>query len=142
MPLAARLTSWACALAPDSADNLERAVALARRAVAAEPDNDRSAITLGAILYRVGDYGVSIERLRALSERDVDPKASKAYALYFLSMADFKKGSVADARKHLADAIATADAEIEANKDDPADWTRTLTLELLRSEATNLIGMD
>ena len=68
--------------------------------------------------------------------------ASKAYALYFVSMAEFKKGSTDEAQSTLADAIAAANAEIEANKDVPADWTRKLTLELLRDEATELIGAD
>ena len=74
----------------------ERAVSLARKAVAAAPDSAIYLNTLGVALYRAGRHAQAIATL----EKRLEAGKGKldAFDLFFLAMARFKLGQIAQAR--------------------------------------------
>ena len=144
-PMAANFAAWTCALAPDAVDDYEPVLALATKAVEAQPDSDQFLNTLGAILYRAGRHDEAIERLTELDRRretaDGDVQSSPAYTWYFLAMAHQKAGNAEQAREYLNKANQSTD-EVLADEENPPAWNRRATLELLRKEAEALLGTD
>ena len=65
VPDTANLVAWTCALALDTEAALDRAIALAQRAVAAQPTFPNYRNTLATVLYRRGRFEESREHLRA-----------------------------------------------------------------------------
>ncbi|NQT13026.1 MAG: tetratricopeptide repeat protein, partial [Planctomycetes bacterium] len=68
-PMAANFVAWTCSLAPDAVEDYEPVLALAAKAVEAQPDSDQSLNTLGAVLCRAGRHDDAIERLTELDRR-------------------------------------------------------------------------
>ena len=124
-------TSRACLLLPGTKEEIEDAVALANRAVAASSDNPYCVFARGLADYRLGRFDDTI----ALMNRE----ASKATWIMpcprlVTAMALYQKGEQAEARKVLAEAVISYDwAAARANYRDP--WT----IHILRREAEALI---
>jgi tetratricopeptide (TPR) repeat protein len=74
----------------------ERAVSLARKAVAAAPDQPLYLNTLGVALYRAGRHAEAIATLEKSLE--AGKGESDAFDLFLLAMARFKLGQIAQAR--------------------------------------------
>ena len=95
-PRALNKRAWTYATGPIAQRDPERAVALARRAVALAPGQQVSLNTLGVALYRAGQYAEAIsvlERSLAAGKGEFD-----AFDLFFLAMAHQKLGHTPKAR--------------------------------------------
>jgi tetratricopeptide (TPR) repeat protein len=95
-PMALNNRAWNLATGPITQRDPERAVALARQAVALAPGQQMSLNTLGVALYRAGDYVESVsvlERSLAAGKGEFD-----AFDLFFLAMAHHRLGHPAQAR--------------------------------------------
>ena len=122
------LAAWICCLAPDAVTDYEPVVRLAKTAAAKEPRNAVCARTLGAALYRAGQWTEAEPQLRqalALPQSDLA-------AGFLLAMTQHRLGRAA-AKETLAQALQAA-----AQAGD-LDWDRRLELELLRKEAESLL---
>jgi tetratricopeptide (TPR) repeat protein len=142
-PLAANFAAWTCALLPHGVDDYSPAIALAASATAARPENHQFLNTQGAVLYRAGRHQEALDMFTELDGRRNEPNAtansSPAYTWYFLAMTHHALGQSADARRVLNQANDWTELEL-AKTADPPPWNRRLTLELLRSEANQLIA--
>nr|WP_143547803.1 serine/threonine-protein kinase [Rhodopirellula sp. SM50] len=126
---------WSASLAPGLVDDYQAPIALARRGVENDPDNQQYLNGLGAILMRAGYYDEAKQQLqKALQAGDTD-NTSSSYIHYFLAMTEHHLGNIEAAQEHLNKANESAEEEL-AN--DPA-WNRRLTLKLLRKEAESQI---
>jgi tetratricopeptide (TPR) repeat protein len=145
VPSAANFAAWSCSLAPDAVDDYESPIALAAKAVEAQPDSDRFLNTLGAILYRAGRHDEAIQRLteldRRMEEADRPADFSPAYIWYFLAMSHQEAGNAEQAREYLEKANQLTD-KVLADEENPPAWNRQATLELLRKEAESLLGTN
>jgi WD40 repeat protein/tetratricopeptide (TPR) repeat protein len=95
-PMALNNRAWILATGSIDKRDPERAVALARQAVALAPGQQMSLNTLGVALYRAGDYVESIsilERSLAAGKGEFD-----AFDLFFLAMAHHRLGHADQAR--------------------------------------------
>ncbi|HUE70179.1 MAG TPA: protein kinase [Pirellulaceae bacterium] len=136
----AYFTAWTCALAPQAIEDYAPAVELAQRALDADPTLALNQQSLGAILYRAGLFQKALEHLNQVIESASTERTSPAYAGYFLAMAHHRLGHAEDAEEWLATANAQTNRESK-DADNPPAWNRKLTLELLRAEAEELIGV-
>ena len=133
-------TAWTCALAPDAAGDYTQPMALAERAVATEPENQQYLNGLGAVQLRAGLFAearATLEKAAAVSENN---NTSRAYEFYFRAMAEQELERRSAARQSLATANELTTSELD-NETNPPTWNRKLTLELLRAEAEELIGL-
>jgi tetratricopeptide (TPR) repeat protein len=88
--------AWELANGPDSRREWDRALALARRAVALAPQQQVSLNTLGVVQYRAGRYAeaiVTLEQSLAAGRGRFD-----AFDLFFLALAHHRMGHRAEAR--------------------------------------------
>jgi tetratricopeptide (TPR) repeat protein/WD40 repeat protein len=88
--------AWVHATGSIDHRDVERAVALARRAVAMAPGEQVSLNTLGVALYRAGQYDEAIsilEQILAVGKGEYD-----AYDLFFLAMAHHRLGQATQSR--------------------------------------------
>jgi serine/threonine protein kinase len=145
--LAANFTAWTCVLLPGAVDDYSPAIALAAKAAEAQPENDQSLNTLGAVLYRAGRHQEALDKLTELDRRMNDPAAkadsSPAYTWYFLAMTHHALDRTEEARRWLQRANEWTKKE-RAKTDEPPPWNHRwnhrLTLELLNTEANGLIA--
>jgi len=139
-PRATRWLVWSCAIRPDAVDDLDRCVALAKDAAEKLPQDGRVVSSLGAILYRAGQFA---EAAKCLEKPEASwgngpeyEQYSSAYVWFFLAMAQHQLGESAAAENWMSKAVAQADQELSQES---IFWNRKLTLQLLRDEATMLI---
>lgn len=91
--------AWICAQGPQALENLDPAISLARKAVAHQA-TAYHLNTLGAILYRAGDFK---EARRLLSSSvSLHEKATAVTEWAFLGMAEAKLGNLAEAQRWAA----------------------------------------
>ena len=129
-------TAWTCALAADAIEDYPAAIKLARYAVEKEPGKQQFLTGLGAILMRSGQYAAAkVELEKALAASDTT-KTSQNYSRYFLAMTEHHLGHEQAAAAQLKGSNECAAGELSKSP----EWSRTLTLELLRMEAEALIG--
>jgi tetratricopeptide (TPR) repeat protein len=125
--------AWTYATGPILNRDPERAVALARRAVALAPGQQLTLNTLGVALYRAGQCAEAIsvlEQSRAAGKGEFD-----AFDLYFLAMAHQKLG-------HATQARACFDRAVRwwgEHKNVPAQYVSELTA--FRAEAEELLAI-
>ena len=146
--------AWACVLRPGSVPDPAKIVQLAALGVADNPRSFYRLNTLGAALYRAGDFPAAIEKLadsraaymQAASAAQLrgDADASfmplqdgRAADWLFLAMAHNRLGHGPEAREWLTK---SRDAVAAKNIRDPRRTWHHLELELLLEEATALIG--
>ncbi|MBL8820126.1 MAG: tetratricopeptide repeat protein [Planctomyces sp.] len=134
-------TGWTCALAPEALDDYGPAIDSMRKGLGKDPENPALLRSLGALQFRAGLFQQSIEALTPLAspgETAVEAKSSKAYALFFLAMAQHHAGQTEQGKQTLTRAVTLARQELSSHETLP--WNRKLTLELLRDEAVAIIG--
>lgn len=124
--------AWRLATGPAATRDPERALALARRAVAAAPETAIYLNTLGVAQYRAGlfaDAVTTLERSLAASKGQSD-----AFDLFFLAMARHRLGRVALARADFDRALEWR--RTHANLRQPG-WTEEL--DTFQAEARDLL---
>jgi WD40 repeat protein/Flp pilus assembly protein TadD len=127
----ANYVAWGCALGPGALHNIQPAVDAARRAVQADPKNRYARNTLGAILYRAGQYE---EAVKELNESIRLNQAGGVWAdFFFLAMAHHRLGKPTEAKGWLAKSTRP-----EA-KPPPTFWVYPLEWDLLDREAEALL---
>ena len=141
-PNIANNVAWVCALAPNAVQDSHRAVSLAKRAVELVPRNTNFLDTLGAVLYRSGDFEGTIERLSA-SGFSSRPDRTALFDRLFLAMACHGAGRTEDAEVLLEEVIQQLKPH-QAKTGGPPQALETdvgarKELELLREEAEKLI---
>ncbi len=133
--------AWTCSVAPDAVTDFDRVVALAEKALAADPENASYLNSLGAALYRKGDFKQAAERLKAaVAMQDAAKTAGKevfsspVYPRLFLALAFVQLGDTAEAKKWLDDGVKWAE-QPPPSPDPPPNWVQRLVIKLLRREA-------
>jgi Flp pilus assembly protein TadD len=133
--------AWTCVLSADASVDWKRCVALAEKAVASQTDRHAYLNTLGAALYRAGDYATAVSRLEEADR--AYGKGGYAADWLFLAMSHHRLGNARESRQWLNKAVSWIDQEeqkLEAGDKPPRSWQRRLELRLLRQEAETLIG--
>jgi serine/threonine protein kinase/tetratricopeptide (TPR) repeat protein len=133
--------SWTCSLSPQALDDYTLALHLAQQAVDADPENQQYINGLGAVQFRAGQYAKALENLSAAAGSDESSNTSSAYTAYFRSMTEWQSDHKDDAKASLVQANEIAEQELN-DADNPPEWNRKLTLQLLREEAESMIGDD
>ena len=133
------MAAWTCALAPDAVDDYTLAILLAKRAVQQKPDDPSALQTVGAVLFRARQFHEALVHLTA-AVTVADDNMSLAYGWYFLAMTHDRLGNVDDSRGFLDRANRQTNRKLKDTVN-PASWNQRLTLELLRKEATQLLGI-
>jgi serine/threonine protein kinase/WD40 repeat protein len=96
-------TAWSLATGPAHLRDPERAVSLARKAIARAPGTAHYLNTLGVALYRAGRYAEAITTLeRSLAARKGE---ADAFDLFFLAMARHQLGQIVRASADFASAV-------------------------------------
>jgi tetratricopeptide (TPR) repeat protein/putative hemolysin len=101
--------AWSCALGPEALPNLKPAVALARAAVQTSPGDGNIRNTLGAILYRAGQYREAVTELNQAVR--MSPQGGTWADFLFLALAHQRLGDIEAARHALEHARFRLDAE-------------------------------
>ncbi len=138
-PRTANSVAWVCALAPDAVADPARVVQLARRAVDRQAGNAYYLRTLGAALYRAGQFEAARQRLdeAVLARKQQD---GDGWDRLFLAMTYHRLGRADQARQWLDKAREWID---QAPRDRaPLSWNQRPELQLLQREATALIVSD
>jgi WD40 repeat protein len=137
----ANMVAWACSLAPDAVAEPARVVALARRARPQKRDEVSYLNTLGAALYRAGDFDAARQWL-AEAAKVRRPKDNVKDWLY-LAMTHHQLGQSNEAQRWLDKAAQTLDQTAEEQPppgaETPLRWHERLELQLLRREANMLL---
>jgi serine/threonine protein kinase len=139
-PEVAQAVAWTCGITKDGGTDPKRALRLAEAAHRSDPASPWYAHTLGAALYRAGQYA---EAARCLQEAsDAAGHAAKgapfspAYTWYLLALAHQRMGKLDAAQDWLARAV---DRTRQETRSPGLPWNRRLTLQLLRTEAEALV---
>jgi tetratricopeptide (TPR) repeat protein len=137
-PNAVFWAAWTTALTAKSLADPSRILPLAEKTLGRDPRNGDYLNTLGAVLYRAGQFDPAIQRLLqaqiALREM-AKPGQTVVYTHLFLAMAHQRLGHAEKARQWLKQATDQIDRARPAR----FPWNRRLTLQLLHLEADALI---
>jgi len=122
-PLSANSVAWSCALGPKAVPDMTQCVALAEAAVAAKPENAAVRNTLGAILYRNGDFAAAVEQLN----KSIELRGGRGVPgdWLFLAMSHQRLGHPDEARQWL---------------DKVKGWISRVELKVLHIEAESLLS--
>jgi Flp pilus assembly protein TadD len=138
-PSAANNAAWICALAPDKITDVDRrrALVLAQRLHAENPQDHNLLNTLGALLYRVGEYQAAVEKLsQAVQARN---QTGSVTDWLFLAMANHRLGQTNLAKTWLAKAVQFIE-QVEQQPTIPGPgWAPWLEIQILRREAEALV---
>jgi tetratricopeptide (TPR) repeat protein len=137
----ANTVAWTCSLVPDAVADRAGMVALARRAQAQKQANPAYLNTLGAALYRAGDFDEARQCLAAAAKA-YRPRENVWDWLY-LAMTHHQLGQP-DKAQHWLDMAVEALDQTAADRPPPGaaallSWPERLELQLLRREATLLL---
>jgi serine/threonine protein kinase/tetratricopeptide (TPR) repeat protein len=125
------LVALTATLLPESGVKPESLVRLARQSVAANPKSSVFNQTLGAALYRAGDFKGAVAALNKASE--VEGKGGEADTQLFLALANHRQGNTRQAGQWMARAL----KHIEGAKS--PDWWDVIIWSRLRAEAEALL---
>jgi WD40 repeat protein/serine/threonine protein kinase/tetratricopeptide (TPR) repeat protein len=136
------MACWACVLAPDAVKDLVSVIKLAEAGLIKSYVGDQDHLNMGVVLYRTGKFEEAIDKLEELvtkwEKRGLLPNTmSPASAWFFLAMAHHQLGQYQEAEKWLAKANERVELELAGN---PRFWARPLALELLQTEAKQLLN--
>jgi tetratricopeptide (TPR) repeat protein len=143
-PLELHFAAWTCALAPNAVADMDDAIALARRCVEIAPARKGFVQGLGATLFRAGRFEEALEALDRSESAKNDPVTSLVYGWYFRAMTCFRMGKADEARQWYDKAVAETTKLLTDNGTigtEPVPWNRRLMLELLRAEASLMLGI-
>jgi Flp pilus assembly protein TadD len=129
-PIVANGVAWSCAVGPEALPDLKKAVALARLAVRTQPKNANIRNTLGAILYRDGQYKDAVRELNESLKLRIQPLEMD---YLFLAMTHHQLGQQDEAQTWLDKAVQNSLRIITLFGND------LLELQLIRREAETLI---
>jgi Flp pilus assembly protein TadD len=142
---------WTCTLPPHSGTDPDQIVYLAKKSLADSSRDHWHVTQLGAALYRADRFVDAVKRLIEATELNAHPyRTNMLHTWFLLGMAHHRLGHADEARRWLDKATQGTE---EALKSPPAlpgksanpdgvigpNWSRRLTLELLRHEAEQLI---
>jgi len=138
----AHWVTWTCVLAPDATENSARTIELAELATESSDMTAQNLCTLGAIFYRAGRFNKAVEQLSKLTSewekgKEFPTLTSPAYTWFFLAMAHHQLKNTDQSQRYFESAVKRAEEEIA----DGTWWNRELTLQLLRAEAAELLGI-
>jgi serine/threonine protein kinase/Tfp pilus assembly protein PilF len=139
-PETANTVAWTCVLSGAAAVDRRRCVQLAERALASQPKRHGYLNTLGAALYRAGDYPAAVRRLEEAHR--AHGKGGYVADWLFLALAHQRLGNAREARHWLEKAeqwLDQAEQRFAAGKNPRWSWQRRLELRLLRREAETLL---
>jgi tetratricopeptide (TPR) repeat protein len=126
---------WPCVLAERALHDFDELIEWARAAEARQPGVLDNSLSLGAILFRAGQYREAIALLEKLAEaRRAVPQT--AYACYFLAMAHHPLDHPTQASRWLEGGNEFAREQLEQ---EDLSWQHKATLQLLCVEAQQLI---
>jgi serine/threonine protein kinase/WD40 repeat protein len=136
-PRVANNVAWACALEAGCVEDYEPLIRLARSVAAVRPEPNRLN-TLGAILFRAGQFEEAIRQL----EQSVAAHGAggTAYDAIFLAMAHHRLGNREQALRWLQMSHSQPVATFKPDADGDTSWIPHLELEVLRREAAKMIG--
>jgi WD40 repeat protein/tetratricopeptide (TPR) repeat protein len=135
-PAEANALARACAFAPAALPGPARPVPLAELAVRSQPHNHAFLNTLGAVLYRAGRFEEAVQKLKEGAAREGN--GGTAWDFFVLAMACHRLNRAGEARDWLARAAAWMDRAGDTSR--VMTWDQRLELQLLRREATELLG--
>ncbi|MCA9232437.1 MAG: protein kinase [Planctomycetales bacterium] len=130
---------WACCLGAKAIEENSLPLHRAQSIVEQHRQNACYIATLGALLYRAGQYEQAttiLEESIAAFEDDTSGRSSSLYPKIFGAMTKWQKGQQEEARNILAELRPEIDDVLAAPT---TAWNRKMTLELLRAEAESLI---
>jgi tetratricopeptide (TPR) repeat protein len=149
---------WTCVMAPNAVGDPMAVANGVLNLVGSEPKDHWPANRLGAALYRAGCYDDAARQLARASTLNPDPyRTNMIYTWFFLAMTHHRLGHAQEARRWLDKAIQATDAVLSPSPQaaagrareatDPAggippSWYRTLTLQLFRREALELLKIE
>jgi tetratricopeptide (TPR) repeat protein len=136
LPATADRAAWTCCLAPGAAAEPRRVVRLAEAAARDQPRSYAYALTLGAALYRAGDFAAAAEQLKQAAERR--GKEGTALDGLLLALAYHRLGQVGEARQCLDQAVSGLDPQSGRPKGagrTQSSWEERVEYQLLRHEA-------
>jgi serine/threonine-protein kinase len=137
---AASGTAQTCTLAPDAVPHFAVPLRLARLAVERQAQTPAFKQTLAAVLYRAGELEEAIKQFQAAPPPGNPPWYSMAHDRLYLAMANHRLGRHDQARRLLQKALTDVEQEIKRDADNYFSWNRRLSLQLLRSEAEQLLA--
>jgi tetratricopeptide (TPR) repeat protein len=143
--------TWTCTLSPGSGADPDRIVSLAENLLAKSSRDHWHVNQLGAALYRAGRFEEAVPRLTEATELSCHPYRTNMLDTWlYLAMAHHRLGHAEEARRWLDRAVqgtqealkSPADPSGKSGNPDgviPLNWSRRLTLGLLRREAEQRI---
>jgi tetratricopeptide (TPR) repeat protein len=143
--------TWTCTLSSGSGVDPNHIVSLAGNLLAKSSRDHWHVNQLGAALYRAGRFEEAVARLTEATELSCHPyRTNMLCTWFFLGMAHHRLGHADLARRWLDQAVQGTQQELKSPTDPPGksgnadgvippNWSRRLTLELLRREAEQLI---
>jgi serine/threonine protein kinase/WD40 repeat protein/tetratricopeptide (TPR) repeat protein len=143
--------TWTCTLSPVSGADPNQIVSLAENLLAKSSRDHWHVNQLGAALYRAGRFEEAVTRLSEAIELSCHPyRTNMLHTWYFLAMAHHRLGHAEEARRWLEKAVQGTDEALKSPGDTlakagnpdgaiPPNWSRKLTLGLLRCEAEQWI---
>ena len=133
----AAATAWTCVLAPEAVADPAPVVKLAETALAGRPDDPAALTTLGAALYRTGQFEPAAQRL----EEATAARPGLAPAWFLLALVRERLGKMDEAKTALATGEARMDGSTEARADPPPlSWQQRVEWQALRREAEEALA--
>jgi WD40 repeat protein/tRNA A-37 threonylcarbamoyl transferase component Bud32 len=123
--------AWVAALGPEALPDLKPVLELARGAVQASPKDPNRQNTLGALLYRAGQYKEAVAELSEALKRNAQKGTWSDFL--FLAMAHQRLGRTDEAREWLDRAVQALD------RGSSVDWGLRLQQQVLRREAEQML---
>jgi WD40 repeat protein/Flp pilus assembly protein TadD len=131
-PDTANIVAWACIRSSTDRTDRDLALALARKASTAKPENLDYLQTLAAALYRAGRFQDALQHFNHLPKHKGHPAAPESWC--FLAMTHHHLGHAAEAQRWLKKAQGLADQSLKNR-----DWSDRAFLKLLCLEAEALL---
>jgi tetratricopeptide (TPR) repeat protein len=129
----ANVVAWACIRSSKDRTDRDLALALARKASTAKPENLDYLHTLAAALYRAERFQDALQHFNDLLKHQGHPAAPESCC--FLAMVHHRLGHAAEAQIWLKKAQGLADQSLKNR-----DWSDRAFLKLLRLEAETLLN--
>jgi serine/threonine protein kinase/WD40 repeat protein/Flp pilus assembly protein TadD len=142
---------WTCTLAPNSGADPDRIVSLAEKSLAESSRDHWHVNQLGAAQYRAARFEEAVKQLTEATKLSSHPyRTNLLTTCFFLAMAHHRLGHTDEARRWLDKGMQGTEKALKSpgehmgksgNTDGviPPNWSRKLTLRLLRREAHQLI---